>query len=137
QPRESAYAFGRRLGPWRIDHLIAARVELESELPVRGAAGAPTDLRQNVRADHVSRARDHLQRADRVLEGPLDHVAARVFSAHGLGQPALRLVEHVPLVALHGGDLGPALDLARFRRKIGRASCREGWWRSGVEGCTG
>ena len=86
---EGADAFGRRLRPWRVDDLVAARVELERQLPVFGDARAPADLAQHIGPDHVRRARDHLQRADRVLEGPLDHVAARVLGADGLGQPAL------------------------------------------------
>src|SRR5207247_11452339 len=54
QPRESADAFGRRLGPWRVGDLVAARIKLESELPVLGDAGSPADLAEKVRADNVS-----------------------------------------------------------------------------------
>ena len=122
--REGADAFGRRLSPWRVDHLVSARVELECQLPVLGDAGAPTDVAQDVGANHVSRARDHLQRPDRVLEWTLDHVAAGILGAHRFGQPALRLVQHVPLVALHRRDLGPALDLSRLRWWIGSSECR-------------
>ena len=103
--RESGHAFGWRLGPGRVRDLVAARVQLERQLPVLGEACAPSDLAQDVRADHVCGAGHHLQRAHCVLERPLHHVAACVLRAHGLGQPALRLVEHVPLVALDGGDL--------------------------------
>ena len=118
QTPEGAHAFGRRLGPRRVDHLVAPRVELERQLPVLRDAGPPTDLTQDVGADHVSRAGDHLQRADRILERPLDHVAARILGAHRLRQPALRFVEHVPLVALDRRHFCAALDLAWLRRGI-------------------
>src|SRR5207249_5471058 len=86
------------------------------ELPVLGDAGSPADLAEKVRADHVSGPRDHLQRADRVLERALDHVAAGVLGPHRLRQPAFGLVQNVPLIALHRGDFLAALDrlLARL-----------------------
>ena len=76
QPRERAHAFRGSLRPRRVDDLVAACVELEGELPVLRDARAPTHVAKHVGPDHVSRACDHLQRADRVLEGPFDHVAA-------------------------------------------------------------
>ena len=114
--RERGHAFSRRLRPWRVRNLVAARVQLERQLPVLGEARAPSDLAKDVRADHVRGAGDHLQRAHRVLERPLHHVAACVLGADSLGQPAFRLVEDVPLVALHGGDL-----VAPSRRAIDSA----------------
>src|SRR2546428_3773737 len=77
---------------------------------------SPSQLSEDVGPDHVGRPRDHLQRAGRLLERALDHVAAGVFGADGLGQPALALVEDVPLVALDRGhlrtQLRPRLGLA-------------------------
>ena len=95
---------------------------MERQLPVLGDAGAPTDLAQDVGADHVGGAGDHLHAAQRLLERPLDHVAARVLGPDRLGQPALVLVEDVPLVALHGGDVvlavGSAVaDLVEVRKQ--------------------
>ena len=44
--------------------------------------------------------------AEHLLERTLDHVAAGVLGAHGRRQPALALVQDVPLITLHGADLG-------------------------------
>ena len=105
EPRECGDALGGRFRPRRVRHLVAARVKLQRQLPVLGEAGAPSDLAQQVGADHVGGTGHHLQRPDRVLERPLDHVAAGVLGAHRLREPALLLVQNMPLVALNRGDL--------------------------------
>src|ERR1700730_13072380 len=114
QTCEGAHAFGRSLRPRCVYNLVALDIELQGQLPIFRDAGSPTDLPEDVRADHVGRAGDHLQRADCILGWALDHIAAGVFGPDGLGEPALRLVQDVPLVALHGRDLGPAFDLTWF-----------------------
>src|SRR5207244_155686 len=50
QTPEGAHAFGRRLSPWRVDHLVSPRVELERQLPVLRDAGPPTALTSYVGA---------------------------------------------------------------------------------------
>ncbi len=118
EPRESAYAFGRRLRPGRVRDLVTACVQLERELPVLGEAGAPANFTEEIRPDHVGGASHHLERANGVLEGALDHVAAGVLGPYRLGQPALRFIEHVPLVALYGchafapGDLSMVVPIS-------------------------
>src|SRR5436190_2197810 len=89
QPPERAYALRRRLGVGRVHDLVTAQMQAQGQLPVLGKAAAPAKLAQDLGADHVGGAGDHLQRADELLEWALDHVAARVLGAHRLGEPAL------------------------------------------------
>ena len=110
---EGRDALRRRLRIGRVHDLVARGIQPQRQLPVLREAPAPAEGPQQIGTDHVCGAGDHFQRAERFLEGTLHHVRAGVFGAHGLRQPALRLVEHVPLVALHGGDFRAAVHAAR------------------------
>src|SRR5712692_1272395 len=110
QAAERRRAFRRRLGVWGVDDFEPASIEPEGQLPILREASTPSNLSEDVGPDHVRRSRNHLERADRLLERALDHVAAGIFGADGLGQPALALVEDVPLIALDRGDLQSQLE---------------------------
>src|SRR4029077_1464594 len=106
QPSKGGDALGWCLRVWRVDDLETPRVEAKGELPVFGEASSPTELPQQTRPNHVGGAGDHLHRAQDLLEGTLHHVAAGVLGAHGGRQPALTLVQDVPLITLHGANFG-------------------------------
>src|ERR1700674_4822133 len=108
-PPECRDALGGRLGIWRVDDLVSEGVKPKGQLPVLGQAAAPTEVPQERGPDHVRGPGDHLQRSDELLAWALDHVASGVLGPHALGEPALALVEDVPLVALHGGDFWAGL----------------------------
>ena len=99
-------AFRRGLRVRRVDHLVTLGVEPEGEFPVFGEAAAPAEFLQESGADHIGRARDHLHGAQHLLVGAFHHVAAGIFRADGRSEPALALVQDMPLVALHGADFG-------------------------------
>ena len=104
QPSKGRDALGRCLRVRRVDDLVALRVKAKGELPVFRETAAPTQFPQETRPDHVGGARDHLHRAQDLLEGTLDHIAAGVLGAYRGRQPAFVLVQDVPLIALHGTD---------------------------------
>ena len=116
QASERRDTFGGCLRIWGVDDLVALRVEPKGELPVLRETAAPTELPQQTRPDHVGGTGDHLHRAKDLLEGTLDHVTAGILGAHGRRQPALALVEDVPLITLHRADLG---DETRPRVSVG------------------
>ena len=106
QTPEGGDAFRRGLRVWRVDDLKTLGVEPEGQLPVFGQAATPAEFLQESGADHVGRARDHLHGAEHLLVGTFHHVAAGILRAHRSGEPALALVQDMPLVALYRADLG-------------------------------